>query len=501
MKRPFVVIAAVSLAVSFALLYFEMTGLIIASASALLAWIVALFVFRKSHGKNTNIFIVIPSCIILLLLSAFITLRFSYDTTSRLADSRTSITATVISEPTVSSGNKYCSFKGRHPETGQGFKFSAIVDDEKLDIGDKVNLTIDFDSLDHAYKNHNLSERIFIKATVRSVNSLSQDADPVYTLLGNLRSFIKKVIFSNSKGDPAAILTALVTGDRNGISNELYSATVATGVTHFLVVSGLHLSIISGAITNIFKKLRSGKRIAVFVVFIAISIMVVICNFHSSAIRSAVMSLILLSAPLIHRRADSLNSLGFTVTVMITVNPFLAGSAAFILSVFATFGVIYLAPALFLILKELFLGDNPKKLTLNALSVFVVSLSALITIFPISVYYFGVVSLLSPIVTLLISFAVNAALVLTLAAIAISVVPFGNFIATAVILISSLFAEFIIFIITLFARFDFAVLAIDSSLANVFVVISALFVATVRFIYHKKLKERKMKDAALREEP
>ncbi len=500
MRRPFVVIAALSLAVSFAVLYFKTAGLIIAAAMVLILCTVAFFVFRKSHGKNTHIFIVIPFCLVLLLVSSFINLHFNYEAKSRHAKTRTNFTAIVISEPDNSSGYKYCHFKGKHPETGQSIKFAAIVDDETLDIGDRVNLTVDFDNLDPAYENHNLSEKIFIKANVRSINAIHHDADPLYTLFGKIRHFIKNVIFSNSKGDPAAILTALVTGDRDSISGELYSATVTTGVTHFLVVSGLHLSVISGAITLLFRKLRVGKRIALFAVFGAVSLMVVICNFHSSALRSAVMSFLVLLAPLINRRADSLNSLGFAVSVMIIVNPFLAGNVAFLLSVFATFGVIFLAPALLFIVKELFLSENPKKFILDAVSIFVVSMSALITVFPISVYYFGVVSLLSPIVTLLISFAVNGALVFTLIAVAVSIIPLGNFIATVIILIASLLAKFIICIIMLFAQLDFAVLTINPALANILVVISAVFVAAIRFIYEKKLKERKMKDATLREE-
>ncbi len=497
MKRPFVVIAALSLSVSFAVLYFKTAGLIISLVLFLILSVLGFFVFGKSQRNNTNIFVVIPFCLVLLLISCFVTLRFNYEAKSRLTNTRTTLNATVISEPDNSSGYKYCHFKGKHPETGRNIRFAAIVDTEDIDIGDKVNLTVDFETLDPIYETHNLSERIFIEANIRSVNDVSHDAAPVYTLFGNLRRFIKNVILSNSKGDSAAILVALVTGDRDSISNEVYSATVTTGVTHFLVVSGLHLSIISGAIMLGLKKLKLGKRIAVFCVFFAICLMIVVCNFHSSALRSAVMSLLTLLAPLISRRADSINSLGFAVSAMIIVNPFLAGNAAFLLSVFATFGVIYLSPALLYIVNDLFLGEKPKKWIADAVLIFVISLSALVTVFPISVYYFGCVSLLSPIVTVLISFAVEEALILTLIAIALSAVPFGHFIATPIILLASLFSQFIIFVITLFARFDFAVLTIDPAYANVFVLLSAVFIVVIRFIYSKKLKERKCEDASL----
>lgn len=496
MKRPFALIAAVSLAVSFAILYFKISGLILSLCITILSALV-FFIFAKSQRKNTNVFIVIPFCLVLLFVSCFLMLEFNYGAKSRLADTTTTLTATVISEPDTSSGYNYCHFKGKHPETGLNIRFAAIISAEDIDIGDKVNVTVDFKALDPAYENHNLSDGIFTEANIRSVNSVSHDAAPVYTLFGNLRNFIKNVVFSNSKGDPAAILVALVTGNRDSISNELYSATTATGVTHFLVVSGLHLSIISAAISLSFKKLRLGKRIAVFAVFGAICIMVVVCNFHSSAMRSAVMGLLTLLAPLINRRADSLNSLGFAISAMIITNPFLAGNAAFLLSVFATFGVIHLSPALLYIVKDLFLGDNPKKPLLKALSIFIVSLSALVTIFPISVYYFGCVSLLSPIVTILISFAVEAALILTLIAVAISGIPLGSFIATPIIFVAALFSKFIIFVITLFAKLDFAVLTINPAYANIFVLLSAIFIAAIRFIYEKKLKERKMQDASI----
>ncbi len=447
--------------------------------------------FRKKARRNTNIFIVIPFCLVLLMGSAFVMLKFNYGTKARLADTAATMAVTVISEPSVHGDYNSYIFKGRHPATGQTVKFSAIADFGDIDIGDKLNLTVRFSEQDGTFRNDRLSNGIFLESDISQIHSITEGSDPIYTFFGNLRLYIKNVIFSNAKDDPAGVMTALATGERDHISDQLYADTKTTGVTHFLVVSGLHLSIISAAVLLASKKLHLKKKIAVFISFAAICLMTVICNFHSSAVRSAFMSLLTLIAPLINRKAHSLNSLGFAVTVMIILNPFLAGNAAFLLSVSATFGVIYLSPALLWLTEYIFFKDKPSKLIYGAISIFIVSFSALVCVLPITIHYYGYVSLLSPLVTVLISTAVEVALVLTLIGVVFSLLPIISATTPPLIFISTFICKYIIYIITLFAKAEILVLTVDPKYTPLCFIFSAVFVASMRYIYHKKLKERK----------
>lgn len=497
MKLPFVVTAVLSLLLSFSIINFGLSAFYISLAVIFILSLIGFLYFRSRARRNTNIFIVIPFCTLLLLASAFITLNFNYSPKSHLADTSATMTATVISEPDNYPEYSRYILKGAHPETGQIIKFSAVMSDGEIDIGDRIRITAHFSKISNLYKSNSLSEGIFLNADIDELHIVSKAADPFYTFMGKLRLYIKNVIFSSSKGDPAGVMTALVTGDRSHISDELYAATKTVGVTHFLVVSGLHLSIISAAILLAAKKWGFKKRIGVFIAFAAICLMTVICNFHSSAIRSAFMSLVTLSATLAKRKAVSLNSLGFAVTIMTVINPFIAGSAAFLLSVFATFGVLYLSPALLFLTERLFFKEKPNKHIWNAISIIFVSLSALISVLPLSVYYYGYVSLLSPVVTMLISFAANAVLIMALIATLISPIPLINAIVLPLLFIAQAITKYIIFIINLFAKADFLVLTIDSRYANLCFLLSALLITFIRYIYNKKLKERKDEDASL----
>lgn len=500
MKLPFIVTAVLSLLISFSVLNSGLTAFYISLAVIFILFLISFIYFKSRARRNTNIFIVIPFCALLILASAFITLNFNYLPKSRLADTSATMTATVISEPNVyPEYNRYV-LKGKHPETGQTIKFSVVMDGGDIDIGDRVHITAAFSKLSPLYKSNSLSEGIFLDADIDELHLVTKDSDPFYTFLGKLRLYIKNVVFSSSKDDPAGVITALVTGDRNHISDELYAATKTVGITHFLVVSGLHLSIVSAAILLAAKNLGFKKRIGVFIAFAAICLMTVICNFHASAIRSAFMSLVTLSATLAKRKAVSLNSLGFAITVMTVINPFIAGSAAFLLSVFATFGVIYLSPAMLYFAEQIFFKEKPNKHIWNAISIIIVSLSALISILPLSVYYYGYVSLLSPVATMLIAFSANAVLITALVAVFASILPLLNIVVLPLIFISELLTKYIIFIITLFAKAEFLILTVDSRYANLCFLLSALFIVIIRYIYTKKLKERKDEDASLGED-
>ncbi len=451
---------------------------------------------KKKVSANSNYF-VFSVTIALVLISSLFTVQYIYTPVSLLADTKADIKVTVTSEPYTYLDNAYYYLKGEHPLLGGEFKCALSSDNLGLEIGDSVNMTVCLSELSDSYKSHNLSNGIFVSATALSVNSIVKKDSKFYSTLGELRLYIKNEIFKDVRGDNGAVLIALLTGDREHISNNLYEKTKLCGVTHILVVSGMHLSIISGAVLNLFSKLKLKRKLAVFIIILLIFVLVMICNFHTSAIRSAIMSVIMLSASLISRKADPMNSLGFAVTVMVLFNPFVAGSTAFLLSVSATLGVLFVAPMIKFLTEKLRFTCKFSKFLNSALDVIIVSVSAFICVLPISVYYYGYTSIISPLVTLLIATSVELALILTSLAMLLSLLPIASVFSSPLIMISEVFSVYINSIISFFGSTDIFVLVIDLEYTPLCFVFSAAAVFTLWLFYNKKLKERKDENATL----
>lgn len=500
MKRPFVITGIFALIISAAALSCSSTVLLsMALCLAILALLFLIF-FRNKLKVNSNTTVMLVA-LTFIIASAFFTIEYAYAPASRLEGTSAEFTATVVNEPSLSNEYAYYVLKGSHPLLKRDIKCAFPSQNLGLEIGDRVNVTLNFEELSADYRSNNLSDGIFISTNIESVNSTVKSGSSFYTALGSVRLFIKDKITNSVHGDGGALLTALLTGDRSLLSDELYNKTKTCGVTHILVVSGLHLGILSGVVLRLFGKMKLRRKNAIFLIFLLLCAVIAICDFHTSAIRSGVMSIIMLSASLINRKADPLNSLGFAVTVMTIFNPFIAGSAAFLLSVFATLGVIFVAPMAKLLTEPLRFEGRLSKYLNGAVDVIIVSISALVCVFPITVYYYGYTSLLSPIVTVFIGTAVEVALVLTAAGVLLAALPIVYTLSAPIIFIAGIISRYLSAVISLFGSSEIFVLVIDPKYTPLCFVFTAAVILVLWVFYRKaaqKQKERKDVNASER---
>ena len=140
-------------------------------------------------------------------------------------------------------------------------------------------------------------------------------------------------------------LWALLIGDSSAISPEFSDCVKKTGVSHMLVVSGMHLGILVGVMMNLMKK-RTRTVTAVIVGSISSIIILTVCLFHVSILRASIAYIVMLLARLFKRDSDPLSALGFGVAVAVLISPYIFYNVSFLLSVAATFAVLYPAKML-----------------------------------------------------------------------------------------------------------------------------------------------------------
>ncbi|WP_324651233.1 ComEC/Rec2 family competence protein [Georgenia sp. H159] len=137
------------------------------------------------------------------------------------------------------------------------------------------------------------------------------------------------------------LVPGIAVGDDSRLPPELEDATRAVSLTHITAVSGAHVAIVLGAVLAALAWapgwLRVGVGATVLVCF------VVLVRPEASVLRSATMGAIGLGALLLGRPSRALPALCTAVVTLLLLDPWLARSYGFALSVLATTGLVVLS--------------------------------------------------------------------------------------------------------------------------------------------------------------
>lgn len=257
----------------------------------------------------------------------------------------------------------------------------------------------------YSRKNSNIAKGIVLGASVSDYEALSlklPEKKSLETFWPEMRQYLKRCISRALPEEPAALLKAMLLGDRSGISEEVESDFRKVGASHLLVVSGLHLSALCAFLLMLLRPLPLGRVGKNAVTAGAILLFLCLLGFPFSAVRSGVMLLLFLAADSLGREQDSLNSLGFAVLLICLLNPFAAGDTGLALSVLSTLGIITLHPLLFGGIKRRLEKWAVWRLGLSALcGSLSVSVSAMLFALPVQLLVFGGLSFLAPLSSLL----------------------------------------------------------------------------------------------------
>lgn len=72
---------------------------------------------------------------------------------------------------------------------------------------------------------------------------------------------LHKIIFSNLKAPQAALLSAILLGERTRLSENVKDLFIKTGTIHILAISGLHIGLMALILVAVFRFLRLGAPI------------------------------------------------------------------------------------------------------------------------------------------------------------------------------------------------------------------------------------------------
>ncbi len=190
----------------------------------------------------------------------------------------------------------------------------------------------------------------------------------------------------------AGLASGIILGEKALVSPEMIQALKVSGTTHIIALSGYNITIILSAILLFRNKMS--RRVALSLPIGLILIFTVMTGAAPSLVRAAIMGSMPILARFLYRESDSFISIIFSATVMAVVNPFLPlFDIGFQLSFLAFAGIIYLTPIVEHYLK--IFGED----LAAALSE---TLGAQIATMPLLSYYFGIISVISPVTNFII---------------------------------------------------------------------------------------------------
>ncbi len=144
-------------------------------------------------------------------------------------------------------------------------------------------------------------------------------------------------------GAGALLLPGLAVGDTSRVDAPLDAAMKAASLTHLTAVSGANCAVVVGAVFALCALLGMPRAVRVGVSLAALAGFVVLVTPEPSVLRAAVMGGIVLLALSLGRPTRGIAALCLAIVALLVVDPWLARSYGFALSVLATAGLLLLA--------------------------------------------------------------------------------------------------------------------------------------------------------------
>jgi len=227
---------------------------------------------------------------------------------------------------------------------------------------------------------------IWIQGFVYSYHRLPDKSLPsIQEIASHSADFLDGLLSKYISGERELnVARAMILGRRNEVSPEMDFAYQATGTSHILAVSGLHVGIIYLMLSFLLAFLNYGRYRPLYYTAILAGIwsFAMITGLSPSVLRAATMFSFFLVARIIGRDSNIYNTLFASAFFILIFSPALIYSVSFQLSYLAVFGIIYLYNSIYGWVRI----KNPVvdffwKIT-------ALSISVQVATFPVTVYYF-----------------------------------------------------------------------------------------------------------------
>jgi len=140
----------------------------------------------------------------------------------------------------------------------------------------------------------------------------------------------------------AAILKAMIFGNKDEISSETKELFQKNGIAHILAISGLHISFLAMTLYGILKRLSLKRWICMVICTFLIVLYGIMVGFPVSAVRAVCMFIVFLLGQTALRTYDMLSAMSLALSLIVIFKPGMINDTGFMLSFMAVLSVGYL---------------------------------------------------------------------------------------------------------------------------------------------------------------
>lgn len=165
----------------------------------------------------------------------------------------------------------------------------------------------------------------------------------IQQLISDIRTSVDSMLHAHAQPHHAAVLSALVIGQREGIDEETRSSFNRSGVAHILSVSGSHVGLVITILLSVVGPLAR-SRTTVVLSLIVLLCYAVLTGAEAPTLRACFMAAAAVVGSFRQRHLDHLNLLGAATLAALLIAPAMIMSPSFVLSTIATYGILVFHP-------------------------------------------------------------------------------------------------------------------------------------------------------------
>lgn len=338
---------------------------------------------------------------------------FSRGSLGAWADQPVTLTGTVVSEPSLTSGDRVAYVVAAEAVEGHPARGRVRVTQRGGDApayGERVAASGvlvpprgprhpgAFDEAAYLAR-----QSVYLVMESGSVQRLGPGRlDPVRRAAVATRLRLEGVLYRALPEREAALMAGLLFGSRTRLPEDIAAAFRATGVFHLLAVSGGNVAMIVLPLRWCLHRAGLGRAAAAAATLPAVAFFVFLTGASPSVLRAGLMAILVLAGEILGRERDALNTLGAAAALLLAAAPGLLFDLGFQLSVGATLGILllagpiqtWLAPRLALLL--------PGRAAAGIAGGLAATLGAQAMVEPLSLHAFGVFSPIAPVANLMV---------------------------------------------------------------------------------------------------
>jgi competence protein ComEC len=165
--------------------------------------------------------------------------------------------------------------------------------------------------------------------------------------LADVRAFSRRAIHDTVgpwSDRSAAIVTAIVIGDRAGLDPKVQQSLQQAGTYHVIAISGGNIAILAGLMLAFFRWVGALGRVASLLSMAVLILYGMLVGGGASVDRATLMAVVYFGARAADQRSPPINTLALSAALLVAAQPFSVVDPAFVLTFGATLAILLVAP-------------------------------------------------------------------------------------------------------------------------------------------------------------